>query len=90
VSRRGTTLRGRRGNSLVPVGETRGPHVVQEIAIRVRLREQKRVGLAEYERIVGSVATVAAVIAWLPTPEARLVVRGSGADSVRLETLSYG
>ncbi|OII07777.1 hypothetical protein [Curtobacterium sp. MCBA15_008] len=64
--------------------------MVQEIAIRVRLREQERVGLAEYERIVGSVATVAAVIAWLPTPEARLVVRGRGAEPVRLETLSYG
>ena len=35
--------------------------MVQEIAIRVRLREQERLGLAEYERIVGSVATVAAV-----------------------------
>lgn len=64
--------------------------MVQEIAIRVRLREQERVGLAEYERIVGSVATVAAVIAWLPTPDARLVVRGRGAEPVRLETLSYG
>ncbi|WIB76193.1 hypothetical protein DEJ28_10950 [Curtobacterium sp. MCPF17_002] len=64
--------------------------MVQEIAIRVRLREQERVGLAEYERIVGSVATVAAVIAWLPTPDARLVVRGRGAEPVRLETVSYG
>jgi hypothetical protein len=64
--------------------------VVQEIAIRVRLREQERVGLAEYERIVGSVATVAAVVAWLPTPDQRLVVRGRGAEPVRLETLSYG
>ena len=63
---------------------------VQEIAIRVRLREQERVGLAEYERIVGSVATVAALVAWLPTPDARLVVRGRGAEPVRLETLSYG
>jgi len=64
--------------------------VAQEIAIRVRLREQDRVGLAEYERVVGSVATVAAVIAWLPTPENRLVVRGRGAEPVRLETVSYG
>jgi hypothetical protein len=63
---------------------------VQEIAIRVRLREQERVGLAEYERIVASVATVAAVVAWLPTPDARLVVRGRGAEPVRLETVSYG
>ena len=64
--------------------------MAQEIAIRVRLREQDRVGLAEYERVVGSVATVAAVIAWLPTPENRLVVRGRGAEPVRLETVSYG
>ncbi|WP_144800918.1 hypothetical protein [Curtobacterium sp. BH-2-1-1] len=64
--------------------------MVQEIAIRVRLREQERVGLAEYERIVGSVASVAAVVAWLPTPESRLVLRGRGAEPVRLETLSYG
>jgi len=64
--------------------------VVQEIAIRVRLREQDRLGLAEYERIVGSVATVAAVVAWLPTPGSRLVVRGRGAEPVRLETVSYG
>lgn len=64
--------------------------MVQEIAIRVRLREQGRLGLTEYERIVGSVATVAAIVAWLPTPEARLVVRGRGAEPVRLETVSYG
>ena len=63
---------------------------MQEIAIRVRLREQERVGLAEYERIVASVATVAALTAWLPTPDARLVVRGRGAEPVRLETVSYG
>ncbi|ROS73085.1 hypothetical protein EDF24_3193 [Curtobacterium sp. PhB130] len=63
---------------------------MQEIAIRVRLREQERVGLAEYERIVGSVATVAALTAWLPTPDARLVIRGRGAEPVRLETVSYG
>ncbi|MCJ1712696.1 hypothetical protein [Curtobacterium sp. VKM Ac-2922] len=63
---------------------------MQEIAIRVRLREQERVGLAEYERIVGSVATVAAVVAWLPTPDARLVIRGRSAEPVRLETVSYG
>jgi hypothetical protein len=65
-------------------------HAVQEIAIRVRLREQDRLGLAEYERIVGSVASVAAVVAWLPTPDARLVLRGRGAEPVRLETMSYG
>jgi hypothetical protein len=65
-------------------------YTVQEIAIRVRLREQDRLGLAEYERIVGSVASVAAVIAWLPTPDARLVLRGRGAEPVRLETMSYG
>ncbi|MCL9666638.1 hypothetical protein L2091_15535 [Curtobacterium albidum] len=64
--------------------------MVQEIAIRVRLREQDRLGLAEYERTVGSVATVAAVVAWLPSPESRLVVRGRGAEPVRLETVSYG
>lgn len=64
--------------------------MVQEIAIRVRLREQERLGLAEYERIVGSVATVAAVVAWLPAPESRLVVRGRGAEPVRVETVSYG
>ncbi|OIH98332.1 MULTISPECIES: hypothetical protein [unclassified Curtobacterium] len=64
--------------------------MVQEIAIRVRLQEQERVGLAEYERIVGSVATVAALTAWLPTPDARLVIRGRGAEPVRLETVSYG
>ncbi|UBQ01345.1 hypothetical protein [Curtobacterium sp. TXMA1] len=46
--------------------------------------------MTEYERIVGSVATVAAVVAWLPTPDARLVVRGRGAEPVRLETVSYG
>ncbi|PZE65634.1 hypothetical protein [Curtobacterium sp. MCBD17_021] len=63
---------------------------VQEIAIRVRLREQDRLGLAEYERIVGSVASVAAVVAWLPKPDARLVLRGRGAEPVRLETMSYG
>ncbi|MDN3479700.1 hypothetical protein [Curtobacterium sp. APC 4022] len=65
-------------------------YTVQEIAIRVRLREQDRLGLAEYERIVGSVASVAAVVAWLPTPDARLVLRGRGAEPVRLETMSYG
>ncbi|WIB25206.1 hypothetical protein [Curtobacterium sp. MCSS17_015] len=63
---------------------------MQEIAIRVRLREQDRLGLAEYERIVASVASVAAVVAWLPTPDARLVLRGRGAEPVRLETMSYG
>lgn len=64
--------------------------MVQEIAIRVRLREQERVVLADYERIVGSIATVAALAAWLPTPDARLVVRGRGAEPVRLETVTYG
>jgi len=64
--------------------------VVQEIAIRVRLREQERVVLADYERAVASVATVAALAAWLPTPDARLVVRGRGAEPVRLETVTYG
>jgi hypothetical protein len=64
--------------------------VVQEIAIRVRLREQERVVLADYERAVASVATVAALAAWLPTPDARLVIRGRGAEPVRLETVTYG
>ncbi|MBO9051552.1 hypothetical protein [Curtobacterium flaccumfaciens] len=64
--------------------------MVQEIAIRVRLREQERVVLSEYERIVGSVATVAALAAWLPSPDTRLVVRGRGAEPVRLETVTYG
>ncbi|UWD77934.1 hypothetical protein [Curtobacterium flaccumfaciens] len=64
--------------------------MVQEIAIRVRLREQERVVLSEYERIVGSVATVAALAAWLPNPDTRLVVRGRGAEPVRLETVIYG
>ncbi|WP_309888835.1 hypothetical protein [Curtobacterium sp. 320] len=64
--------------------------MVQEIAIRVRLREQERVVLADYERAVGSVATVAALAAWLPTPDARLVIRGRGAEPVRLETVTYG
>jgi hypothetical protein len=64
--------------------------VVQEIAIRVRLREQERVVLSEYERIVGSVATVSALAAWLPNPDTRLVVRGRGAEPVRLETVTYG
>ncbi|GAA3337621.1 hypothetical protein GCM10017714_05450 [Curtobacterium pusillum] len=64
--------------------------MVQEIAIRVRLREQERVVLADYERAVGSVATVAALAAWLPTPDARLVIRGRGAQPVRLETVTYG
>ncbi|MFA0850351.1 hypothetical protein ABRP24_010590 [Curtobacterium sp. WHRI 8282] len=64
--------------------------MVQEIAIRVRLWEQERVVLSEYERIVGSVATVAALAAWLPNPDTRLVVRGRGAEPVRLETVTYG
>ncbi|VXB84219.1 hypothetical protein [Curtobacterium sp. 8I-2] len=64
--------------------------MVQEIAIRVRLREQERVVLSEYERIVGSIATVAALAAWLPNPDTRLVVRGRGAEPVRLETVTYG
>ncbi|OII19728.1 hypothetical protein BIV03_02245 [Curtobacterium sp. MCBA15_016] len=64
--------------------------MVQEIAIRVRLREQERVVLADYERAVVSVATVAALAAWLPTPDARLVIRGRGAEPVRLETVTYG
>jgi hypothetical protein len=64
--------------------------VVQEIAIRVRLRDQERVVLSEYERIVGSVATVSALAAWLPNPDTRLVVRGRGAEPVRLETVTYG
>ncbi|WP_182065627.1 hypothetical protein [Curtobacterium sp. ME12] len=64
--------------------------MVQEIAIRVRLREQERVVLSEYERIVGSVATVAALAAWLPNPDTRLIVRGRGAEPVRLETVTYG
>jgi len=64
--------------------------VVQEIAIRIRLREQERVVLADYERAVASVATVAALAAWLPTPDARLVIRGRGAEPVRLETVTYG
>lgn len=46
--------------------------------------------LADYERAVASVATVAALAAWLPTPDARLVVRGRGAEPVRLETVTYG
>lgn len=65
-------------------------HVVQEIAIRVRLLEQERVVLADYERAVASIATVAALAAWLPTPDARLVIRGRGAEPVRLETVTYG
>ncbi|MGL3198557.1 hypothetical protein [Curtobacterium flaccumfaciens] len=68
----------------------RGASVVQEIAIRVRLREQERLGLGEYERVVGSVATVAALIPWLPNPEAKLVLRGRGAEPVRVETVTYG
>ncbi|MFS0730804.1 hypothetical protein ABC270_12070 [Curtobacterium sp. 1P10AnD] len=64
--------------------------MVQEIAIRVRLREQERLALGEYERIVGSVATVAALIPWLPDPEAKLVLRGRGAEPVRVETVTYG
>ena len=64
--------------------------MVQEIAIRVRLREQERVVLADYERAVAAVATVAALAAWLPTPDARLVIRGRGAEPVRLETVTYG
>ncbi|WP_242088219.1 hypothetical protein [Curtobacterium sp. DN_7.5] len=64
--------------------------MVQEIAIRVRLREQERLGLGEYERLVGSVATVAALVAWLPAPDSRLVLRGRAAEPVRLETVSYG
>ncbi|MDP4333045.1 hypothetical protein Q7F20_06640 [Curtobacterium sp. A7_M15] len=64
--------------------------MVQEIAIRVRLREQERVVLADYERAVASVATVAALASWLPTPDARLVIRGRGAEPVRLETVTYG
>lgn len=64
--------------------------MAQEIAIRVRLHEQDRLGLTEYERLVGAVATVAALTTWLPTPESRLVIRGRGADPVRLETVSYG
>lgn len=64
--------------------------MVQEIAIRIRLREQERVVLADYERAVASVATVAALAAWLPTPDARLVIRGRGAEPVRLETVTYG
>ncbi|MFJ2979491.1 hypothetical protein ACIPEP_11585 [Curtobacterium sp. NPDC087082] len=64
--------------------------MVQEIAIRVRLREQERVVLADYERAVASIATVAALAAWLPTPDARLVIRGRGAEPVRLETVTYG
>ncbi|WP_439691835.1 hypothetical protein ACRQ4B_12985 [Curtobacterium sp. SP.BCo] len=64
--------------------------MVQEIAIRVRLREQERVVLADYERAVASVATVAALATWLPTPDARLVIRGRGAEPVRLETVTYG
>jgi hypothetical protein len=63
---------------------------VQEIAIRVQLREREHLGIADYERVVGSVATAAALIAWLPTPDARLVLRGRGAEPVRLETVSYG
>ncbi|WP_139201992.1 hypothetical protein [Curtobacterium sp. MCBA15_016] len=46
--------------------------------------------LADYERAVVSVATVAALAAWLPTPDARLVIRGRGAEPVRLETVTYG
>ncbi|MCC8907633.1 hypothetical protein [Curtobacterium sp. GD1] len=46
--------------------------------------------LADYERAVASVATVAALAAWLPTPDARLVIRGRGAEPVRLETVTYG
>lgn len=64
--------------------------MVQEIAIRVRLREQERLTLGDYERIVGSVATVAALIPWLPNPEAKLVLRGRGAEPVRVETVTYG
>lgn len=64
--------------------------MVQEIAIRVRLREQERLTLGDYERIVGSVATVAALIPWLPNPEAKLVLRGRGAEPVRVETITYG
>ena len=84
----GTTLRGTVPQPVGTVPNER--YTVQEIAIRVRLREQDRLGLAEYERIVGSVASVAAVVAWLPTPDARLVLRGRGAEPVRLETMSYG
>lgn len=64
--------------------------MVQEIAIRVRLREQERLSLGEYERVVGSVASVAALIPWLSTPDARLVLRGRAAEPVRVETVTYG
>lgn len=63
---------------------------MHEIAIRVTLHEDERLGLAAYERLVGSVATIAALIAWLPTPDARLVLRGRTAEPVRVETVSYG
>lgn len=63
---------------------------MQEIAIRVRIREQEQLGLGEYERIVGSVATVAALIAWLPAPDERLVLRGRGSEPARVETVTHG
>ncbi|MFZ7088520.1 hypothetical protein [Curtobacterium sp. RRHDQ10] len=63
---------------------------MQEIAIRVRIREQEQLGLAEYERIVGSVATVAALIAWLPSTDERLVLRGRGTEPARVETVTHG
>lgn len=61
---------------------------MQEIAIRVRLAARERLGLSDYERTVQAVATLAAVVRWLPTPEARLVLRGRGSDPVRVETVS--
>jgi hypothetical protein len=63
---------------------------VHEIAIRVHLKQRERFALTEYERLVSSVASVSALIGWLPTPDARLVLRGRGAEPVRIETMSYG
>jgi len=63
---------------------------VQEIAIRVRMDEQERLGVGEYERVVGAALTAAALVAWLPAPQERLMVRGRGVQPVRIETVSSG
>lgn len=63
---------------------------MHEIALRIRLSAREPMTFGGFERLVGAVGTVGALIAWLPTPDARLALRGRGADPIRVETSAYG
>ncbi|WP_066519661.1 hypothetical protein [Curtobacterium ammoniigenes] len=63
---------------------------MQEIALRIRLTSPDRFSFSDYAKQVDAATSVAALVPWLATPNARLTLRGPGADPVRIETSSFG